>query len=178
MKSGKVLTAVFILVILLGALLYVKDIADGIRNNLDTVNENVEKAQTVTTKIDYSTGQLIYVPIYDQIPFGQRKKQGLNILLSVRNTDAQNSITFSRIDLYDTDGNLVKQYADSDVVISPLGTFEIYIAQEEASGGSGGNFYLQWESDEKILEPYVEALLYAVSGTQSYSFNSVGKIVS
>ncbi len=178
MKSGNFLVAGFVVIILLGGLLYLKDIADGINNNLSSINENVENVEVPTTKIDYSSGQLIYVPIYSQIPFSDKQIHGLNVLLSVRNTDANNSIEFSRIDLYDTDGNLVTQYANEPVELGPLETHEIFISKNDPAGGSGGNFYLQWNTDGQILEPFVEALLYGRSGTHTYSFNSQGRIVT
>lgn len=178
MKSGNILTAGFIVIILIGGLLFLKDIADGISKNLDSISENIDQKDQQLTSIDYSNGQLIYVPIYSQIPFNNNQKQMLHVLLSVRNTDAKSAITFSKIDLYDTQGRLIKQYADSSISIGPLGTYEILIEQDDPSGGSGGNFYLQWDSDEEILEPYVEALLYGRGGTHTYSFNSLGRIVS
>ena len=178
MKSGNFATVGFVVVILLGGLLYLKDVAEGINNNLENLNQSVEITNVPTTKIDYSSGQLIYVPIYSQIPLAERQMQGLNVLLSIRNTDSDSSIEFSKIDLYDTEGNLVKQYAEAPITLAPLETYEILISQDDPSGGSGGNFYMQWDTDDQILEPFVEALMYGRGGTHTYSFRSVGKIVS
>lgn len=178
MKSGNVISLVLSGVILLGGLLYLNDFKDGLKSDLESINQIIENNPAPASTIDYSSGQLIYVPIYSQVPFNNKQNQNLNVLLSVRNTDAKNSIVFSQIDLYDTEGNIVKQYASSPVTIGPLGTYEIFITQDDTSGGSGGNFYLQWESENEILEPYVEALLYGRGGTHTYSFNSLGKIVS
>lgn len=178
MKSKKFLTAGFVFIIFLGGLLYLKDIADSINSNLDSINKSVDQVKVPSIKIDYSSGQLIYVPIYSQIPFSDRQFHGLNVLLSVRNTDAQHVIEFLRIDLYDTEGHLVKQYANKPIELKPLETYEIFISQDDPSGGSGGNFYLQWTTEEQILEPYVEALLYGKDGSHTFSFNSLGRIVS
>lgn len=58
-----------------------------------------------------SRGQLLYVPVYSEVPFGDRGfTLNLTATLSIRNTDRKAPITLERIDYVSATGALVRSY--------------------------------------------------------------------
>ena len=58
-----------------------------------------------------SRGQLVYVPVYSHVYYGDyERKILLTGILSLRNTDPSQAITLTRADYYDSDGKLIKSY--------------------------------------------------------------------
>ncbi len=58
-----------------------------------------------------SKGQLVYVPIYSHVYYGDREGTILLTgILSVRNTDPRLAITLSQVDYYDSEGKLLRKY--------------------------------------------------------------------
>ncbi len=173
----------FFIIILIAALgltylgLMLDSLSDKVEN-LKRVTPPIEVETLSSVNIDYSDGQTIYVPAYSHVPLTKGQAQGLSIFLSVRNTDPKNPITMSRIDYYDTKGELIKQYIDKAIVLAPLETVEYFLEQQDFSGGSGANFFLNWSAKGEVYEPYVEALMYGVYGNASFSFKSRGLVVN
>jgi hypothetical protein len=61
------------------------------------------------------------------------------------------------------------------VALKPLGTIEMFVANEDLRGGTGANFVVDWAADGPMSEPVVEAVMIGVLGTTSYSFVSQGR---
>ena len=58
-------------------------------------------------------GQTVYVPVYSHIYADSRFKDKpfqLTAILSIRNTDMQNSFTLEKVDYYDSQGKLLSHY--------------------------------------------------------------------
>jgi len=66
------------------------------------------------------SGQTLYVPTYSRIQHAENRVYLLAVNLSVRNTDTSHPITVTAVDLYDTDGELVRSYVDSAQELGPL----------------------------------------------------------
>lgn len=47
---------------------------------------------------------------------------------------------------FSTAGKLLKQFIASPVTIGPMGTYELFVEKQEAEGGSGANFIIQWQA--------------------------------
>ena len=60
---------------------------------------------------------------------------------------------------FDTHGKLLSERVSAPVVLPPLGTLELFVELNDASGGSGANFVIKWEADQPINPPLVESLL-------------------
>lgn len=126
---------------------------------------------TAGRKLDVSSGQKVYVPVYSHVYQGPKNRPyNLSTLLSIRNVDAKNSITVTYVRYYDDDGTLVKSYFDEPVVIPPLGTKEVFIPERDTSGGSGANFTLKWEGGTEISVPIIQAVMIGTASTQGISF--------
>lgn len=118
---------------------------------------------------------VIYVPIYSDIYF-DRTNQNLLLAatLSIRNTSFSDSLFVSKIDYYNTEGSLVKQYIDSPIVLMPMATINYVIEREDNSGGPGANFIVQLSSDNSNIKPLVQAIMTGKSGNKGFSFSTDG----
>ena len=56
------------------------------------------------------------------------------------------------------------------VVLPPLGTLELFVELNDASGGSGANFIIKWDADSPINPPLVESLHANMDGGKAVVF--------
>lgn len=132
--------------------------------------------------VDPSIGQTIYLPVYSHIWHGDLKGDGsperllVSTLISVRNTDPHQTITLRQADYYDTDGKLIRHYADQPKAIGPMATVEYFVNLNDSSGGSGANFLLRWSAARPVSQPVIEAVHAYFRGTQSIGFVTVGRV--
>ena len=111
-----------------------------------------------------SRGQSLYLPIYSHMFYGNRDKKGnvskvlLSALVSIRNTDPKRPLKVNSARYYNTHGAFLREYIPTPAVIPPLGTLELFVDLHDESGGSGANFILNWDADQPLNPPLVEAL--------------------
>ena len=121
-------------------------------------------------------GQLIYMPIYSNIPHMEKKNYDLSAFLAVHNTDLKHQIKITKVDYFNTDGKLIKSFISSDQQINPLATM-IFTIPKEDQGGTGANFLVEWVADQKVNEPLIESIMKDLSGPKGISFLSQGRII-
>lgn len=127
---------------------------------------------------ELSKGQLVYVPIYSHIYYGDREQVfPLTGTLSVRNTDPLHSITLLRVDYYDTEGKLVRKHLSRPINLGPLGSTRFVVKASDSSGGSGANFLVQWKSENEVNNPILEGVMIGAAGQQGISFTSRGQAI-
>lgn len=125
-----------------------------------------------------SRGQTLYLPIYSHMLYGNIGKSGkasyilLSALVSVRNVDPRRALRVQTARYYDTAGKLLGERLTQPVVIPPLGTLELFVELNDASGGSGANFVLRWDADQAMNPPLVEALHANLDGGKAVVFTS------
>ncbi|MBM3119975.1 MAG: DUF3124 domain-containing protein [Chloroflexi bacterium] len=137
----------------------------------------IERIQGAT-EIDYKCGELIYVPIYSSIfRHPGAKTHGLTATLSIHNIDLTNSIKITKVDYYNTDGELIKAYIEDRLALKPLQTVQFVIWGKDISGGTGANFIVEWVSESDVSSPIVEAVTISTSGLQGVSFVTSGKVI-
>jgi hypothetical protein len=120
----------------------------------------------------------VYVPAYSAIRVASgRTRINLATTLSVHNTSRKRSLLLERVDYHNTEGELVQAHLERPVALRPLGTIEIFVANDNLDGGTGANFIVDWAADAPISEPVVEAVMIGIHGTTGYSFVSVGRSV-
>ena len=123
-----------------------------------------------------SAGQTLYLPIYSHMLYGNLGKGGkassvlLSALVSLRNTDARRPIRVLSAKYFDTNGRLLGDRLGGTVVLPPLGTHELFVELNDASGGSGANFIVRWEADQPVSPPMVEALHANMDGGKAVIF--------
>ena len=125
-----------------------------------------------------SKGQSVYLPIYSHMLYGNLGKSGkasfvlLSALVSIRNTDSKRPLRILSAKYFDTQGKLLGERVGSPVVLPPLGTLELFVELNDASGGSGANFVVKWEADAAINPPLVEALHANMDGGKAVIFTT------
>lgn len=123
-----------------------------------------------------SKGQQLYLPIYSHMLYGNLGKSGkpsfvlLSALVSIRNTDSKRPIRVLSARYFDTHGKLINERVPAPVVIPPLGTLELFVELNDASGGSGANFMIRWEAEQPVNPPLVEALHANMDGGKAVIF--------
>jgi hypothetical protein len=128
-----------------------------------------------TTKLLH--GQVLYLPIYSTIPYQKGKVfSDLSAFMAIHNTDFNNLIKITKVQYIDNDGNLVKDYTDGEVLLSPLAAKNFFVPSTDKSG-TGSNFILEWVSDSLVSEPLVESVIVGLTSGQGVSFISTGKVV-
>jgi hypothetical protein len=135
-------------------------------------------ADSTINRVQLSSGQLIYVPVYSHI-YQQNKRKTFNLTatLSIRNADPNRTLRIEMVNYFDSQGNLVQSYVDEPVVIPPLASIYYVIEEEDLRGGVGANFLVRWSSSEAVFPPITEAVMISTSMQQGISFISKGRII-
>jgi len=121
-------------------------------------------------------GQTLYLPIYSHMLYGNLGKSGqasyvlLSALVSIRNTDVRRPLRVLSAKYFDTHGKLLGERVPSPVLLPPLGTLELFVELNDASGGSGANFVVKWEADLPVNPPLVDALHANMDGGKAVIF--------
>ena len=127
---------------------------------------------------ELSKGQTLYVPAYSHIYSGDNEKPFLlTITLSIRNIDMKQPITVTKVEYYETQGDLLKKMLDKSVTLKPLESIRYVIPQKDKTGGSGANFIVAWESVDYVNPPIVETVMIGTQAQQGISFTSRGHAI-
>lgn len=125
-----------------------------------------------------SIGQMLYVPVYSHIYQQDRQKTfNLTTTLSIRNADPYRSFTLTQVSYYDSKGQLVQHFLNSDRNIKPLASTSFVIEERDLRGGVGANFIVRWKSQDPIIPPVVEAVNISTTQQQGISFLSTGRVL-
>jgi len=128
--------------------------------------------------IKLSSGQTVYVSIYSHIYSGLKARPfDLAAILSIRNTNPNNSITLTSVKYYDSDGKLLKEYLSDPLQLKALVSTRYIITEGDKAGGSGANFIVVWKSDRKLNPPIIEAVMIGTHSGQGISFVSRGQVI-
>ncbi|HEY3325906.1 MAG TPA: DUF3124 domain-containing protein [Novimethylophilus sp.] len=134
-------------------------------------------ADNLPGDLPLSGGQTLYLPIYSHIWHGDRVIQGkyplksqVSALVSIRNTSLKTPIRVVSARYFSTAGKLLRQFIASPVTIGPMGTYELFVEKQEAEGGSGANFIIQWQADVATNPPVVEAVHADIKGHLTLTF--------
>lgn len=121
-------------------------------------------------------GQTLYLPIYSHMLYGNLGKAGkasyvlLSALVSIRNTDSKRPIRILSARYFDTHGKLINERVPTPYLLGPLGTLELFVELNDASGGSGANFIVKWDADQPVNPPLVESLHANMDGGKAVIF--------
>ena len=121
-------------------------------------------------------GQTLYLPIYSHMLYGNLGKSGkasyvlLSALVSIRNTDTKRPMRVLSARYYDTHGKLLGERVPTPVILPPLGTLELFVELNDASGGSGANFVVKWDAEQAISPPLLESLHANMDGGKAVIF--------
>ncbi|MDQ5988434.1 MAG: hypothetical protein CSYNP_04194 [Syntrophus sp. SKADARSKE-3] len=121
-------------------------------------------------------GQVLYMPVYLNVPSTEKSNYDLSALLAIHNTDLAYRIKVTKVTLFNTDGKVVKQYITEDRLLEPFATAIFTIPRKDQSG-TGANFLVEWIADQPVNEPLIESITKDVSGNLGLSFLSTGKVI-
>lgn len=121
-------------------------------------------------------GQVLYMPVYSNIPHLKKQDYDLSAFLAIHNTDLIHQIKITKVDYFDTNGKLIKNFISSDQQIQPLAT-KIFPISKENQSGAGANFLVEWIADQPVNEPLIESVMKDLSGNKGISFLSQGRII-
>lgn len=125
-----------------------------------------------------SKGETLYVPVYSQVLHGnvnwtkKPEEKPLSVMLSIRNTDPKQSINVSSIKYYDTDGHFVRDYPAGVKTLGAYASLDVFIEHKDIEGGTGANFIVEWNSDQPVNVPIVEAVHTIFQGASAMVFVS------
>lgn len=151
---------------------------DGPNPNIDDTGEDALKAKEMEGDInidDQLFQDLIYVPIYSDIYVDhQNQKTLLAATLSIRNTSSVDSLFISKIDYYNTAGDLVRGYIENPISLSPMATINYVIEKEDDTGGPGANFIVEISSKQRDIKPLIQAVMIGEAGNKGFAFSTDG----
>ena len=145
------------------------------------VNENPSTNtpdNTVSDELEIVMGQTIYVPIYSHV-YHENKNSSFDLAatLSIRNTDLNHPLIITKVDYYNSEGKLVKNYLETPITLNALASTDFIVDRTDTSGGSGANFIVEWIAQTKVSEPIVESIMISARSNQGISFISTGKVI-
>lgn len=121
-------------------------------------------------------GQVLYMPVYSNIPFQKKEKYDLSAFLAIHNTDLYSDIKLTMVNFFNTEGKLVKVYIDQEQHIKPLATAIFEVSKADHSG-TGANFLVEWVAEQPVNAPLVESVMKDLKGNLGLSFLSTGRII-
>lgn len=121
-------------------------------------------------------GQVLYMPIYSNIPSNYKQFHNLSAFLAIHNTDLNNQIKIIKADFFNTEGKIVRSFISAEQSINPLATVIFTIPREDQSG-TGSNFIVEWFAERPVNEPLIESVMIDLSGNLGLSFLSSGRII-
>ena len=125
-----------------------------------------------------SRGQLIYVPVYSHIFFGDRQQSfNLSVTLSLRNADLTRPIEITSVRYYDEKGKLLQDFVPPAITIAPLASARFFVKESDVSAGSEACFLVRWQAPQKVNPPIIEGLMVGTSFGQGISFTAPGRVL-
>lgn len=123
-----------------------------------------------------SKGQTVYVPAYSHIYHGNRESPLLlTVTVSIRNISPAHNLSITAVDYYASQGEILKKYITTPLVLGPLSSQRFIVAQNDDTGGSGANFIVKWQSAEPISPPIIETIMIGSQNQLGISFTSRGQ---
>ena len=126
-------------------------------------------------------GQTLYVPCYTSLMSGSQAGSHAfeaKPTIFINNTDQNNPINIVRLDFYDTNGKLVEKYLQQPRKVNANAATRINVKELlKGEEGSGAHFIIQWQADQKVVEPLVQTWFVGAVGTRGYSYTSPARII-
>ena len=123
-------------------------------------------------------GQTLYVPSYTSFIGGGGHAFEAKPTIFIHNTDQNNPINIVRIDFYNTDGKLVEKYLQQPKKLNANTATRINVKELlKGEEGSGAHFIIQWQAENKVVEPLVQTWFVGAVGTRGYSYTSPARII-
>lgn len=111
----------------------------------------------------------MYVPVYSHIYLENGKSTvNLAVTLSIRNTSYTDNLYITEVVYYGSQGEVLKQYLDSTLLIKPMASIEFIVERSESKGGAGANFVVKWGALKPGSEPLMQTVMNETSAGISF----------
>lgn len=116
----------------------------------------------------------VYVPVYSHI-YSRSVGSPINLtaVLSIRNISYTDSFYVTDVIYYDSEGEVLKRYLDSSLLVKPMTSIEFVVEREESKGGAGANFVVKWGSFTIGSEPLIQTVMNETTSGISFVTNGV-----
>ncbi|HEY6977807.1 MAG TPA: DUF3124 domain-containing protein [Chitinophagaceae bacterium] len=116
----------------------------------------------------------VYVPVYSHI-YSREVGSPVNLtaVLSIRNTSYTDSFYVTDIIYYGSQGEVLKRYLDSSLLVKPMASIEFVVERTESKGGAGANFVVKWGSFTTGSEPLIQTVMNETTSGISFVTNGV-----
>lgn len=121
-------------------------------------------------------GQVLYMPVYSNLPYREGHNYKLSNFLAIHNTDLVHPIKITKAVFFNTEGQEVKHFFSENLVLNPLETRIVPVLQKDQSG-TGDCFLVEWMADQPVNEPLIESVMKDLSGNLGMSFLSTGRVI-
>ena len=116
----------------------------------------------------------VYVPVYSHI-YTEAGTSSLNLgtTLSIRNTSFSDSFYVTDVVYYGSQGEILKRYLDSSLLIKPMSSAEFVVERTESKGGAGANFIVKWGANQPRILPLIQTVMVETATGISFVTNGV-----
>ncbi len=122
-------------------------------------------------------GQTLYVPSQTIFMSGSHGVD-LKPTIFIHNADQNNHINIVRLDFNNTSGKLVEKYLPQPKKLDPNSAMRLNVKEPlKGEEGSGAHFIIQWQAENKVVEPLVQTWFVGSVGTRGYSFTAPARII-
>ncbi|HWH62220.1 MAG TPA: DUF3124 domain-containing protein [Ginsengibacter sp.] len=136
-------------------------------------SEQYEYISIDTSKIAFKTS--IYVPIYSHVYIlDGTRPLNLAATLSIRSTDFSDSIFISKVDYYNSKGELIKKYLNKILLLKPMHSAAFVVVESNTEGGAGAYFIINWSAKKSISGPLIQAVMLGTALNSGFSFKTDG----
>jgi hypothetical protein len=126
-----------------------------------------------------STGQNVFVPLFSEVPFGDRGGRLLvRSTVVVRNLDPDDPLTIELAEYRDSGGKKVKLLADQPIRVAPLASHRFDVKESDTSGGTTPSMLVVWKAETPIDPPLVEGLMVSTLQNLGLAVRTEGKVLT
>jgi len=124
----------------------------------------------------FSNIQKVYVPAYSNLYYlDGNNKLYYTVVLSLRNISFSDTIYFTSIEYYRDNGQLLRKYLNSPIMLAPMQSLEYIVDQEDKEGGAGANFVVSYGIQPNTKnQPLIETVMSGTAGQYGFAFKSEG----
>lgn len=116
----------------------------------------------------------VYVPVYSHIYMEDGSSTyNLSATLSIRNTSFTDSFFVTDVVYYGSQGEVLKKYLDSVVLVKPMASIEFVVERMESKGGAGANFVVGWGANKPAVSPLIQTVMTQAATGISFVTNGV-----
>ena len=122
-------------------------------------------------------GQTLYLPIYSHMLYGNLGKSGKASTRIAVDPGQHSQYRHQALDagarlpgISILQANCSANACRRPTVVPPLGTLELFVELNDASGGSGANFIIKWDAEQPVNPPLVESLHVNMDGGKAVIF--------